>query len=157
MRLVARCTEDVLNTYGEKRWEANEYDRERVDEYIESRYQDWTNREEECANRYYDGALWEGLSPTVRQHVRDVFAAEAYGNLQAMVSSILKKAWQFENDRQWEGRAQLLTEVNRREHVRRNYTKLSMEVCWAHTMRGGCAQGDWCKYCHVGHARGAIY
>ena len=78
-------------------------------------------------------------------------------NDEAMVRAILKKAWQFENDRRWESRGQLLTEVNRREHVRRNYEKLSMEVCWAHTMRGGCAQGEWCKYCHIGHARGAVY
>ena len=50
-----------------------------------------------------------------------------------------------------------MTEINRREYVRRAYIKLSMEECWAHSMRGGCTNGSLCKYCHVGHARRAIY
>ena len=147
----------VERNYGEKRWQPGQYEEERIEEYVQSRYQDWTNREEECAYRYYEGTIWEGLSPTVRQHVRDVFVVEEFGNVEAMVRAIVKKAWQFENDRRWECRAQLRTEVHRREHVRRDYTKLSMEVCWAHTMRGGCAQGEWCRFCHIGRAQAAIY
>ena len=47
----------LMQSYGEQRWEEEDYENERVEEFVESRYQDWANREEECAGKYFDGSL----------------------------------------------------------------------------------------------------